>query len=159
MPDLITPLQLRSYSIEELSLVANAEFRSGNVSPEPRVGVDFEYIPLESGSGYPEFLIQLMIDVNKRKSDFETGQYKIHFTIQTSFQFCTDAEESKRFEKILLPNGLAMTYSIARGIIGQLTGMGRSGVLILPTINMHSVIERKLRSLEKNKRKAELSRE
>jgi preprotein translocase subunit SecB len=153
MPDLITPLQLRNYSIEELSLTANKAYQFRKVSPEPSVNMDFEYIPLQSENGYQEFSIRLILDVNKSASDFAAGQYKIHFSIRTFFQLSMDADESDRYEKILIPNGLAMSYSIARGIVGQLTGMGESGAFILPTVNMHLVIGKKIQALERAKKR------
>jgi preprotein translocase subunit SecB len=70
----------------------------------------------------------------------------------------TFPEENKK--KLLLPNGLAMTYSLARGIISEMTSQSLNGRYLLPTINFIEVIKqslvrkkRKLASLKKKLKK------
>jgi preprotein translocase subunit SecB len=88
------------------------------------------------------FLIKLSLVINKKKTDFEKGRYKIELELLSIFDFPKNTSKEE-VQKLLEPNGLAMSYSTARGIVGDVTASAMNGRYILPSINFVKVIEAK----------------
>ena len=57
------------------------------------------------------------------------------------------------FSRLLIPNGLAMTYSIARGIVGQATCTSLHDKSILPLINFVELMKDGAQREKQNQKK------
>ena len=62
--------------------------------------------------------------------------------LQTILEFAENYPDDQ-INELLGPNGLAMAYSIARGIVGQATGTSLHGKFILPTVNFIELLKAK----------------
>jgi len=113
-------------------------------SPRRDVDVDFDFFGSGIESNNPMFSYRMRIDINNNPAALRAADYQCTVVLRSYFSYTPDDSEHETYDRIVLPNGLAMTYSIARGIIASLTGNSRFGPLFLPTVNMHEVIRTKL---------------
>lgn len=142
---ILTPLQLERYELEELHVKANPDWRPRkDRAPKREVEIDFDFYASGTGSASPMYRFQVSVDINKNPAAFKAADYQCTVLIRSYFSYTPDTTEHETYDRVVLPNSLAMTYSIARGIIAGLTGNSRFGPLFLSTVNMHAVIERKL---------------
>lgn len=145
---MFSPLQLREYSLELLLVEANANFVGGAAnSYENQLNVDFDF---KRDHGTKNFQVILDVDVNPAKEMFEKATYRIKIKLRTNLEFEGDYPE-EQIPNLLGPNGLAMAYSIARGIVGQATGTSLHGKFILPTVNFIEVLKAKALQKEVSK--------
>lgn len=139
----ISALQLRDYLIESLHVDANPNFKGkdGVVYPSD-IGIEFDFKKREDG---PLFRIDLEIQLNPTEESYAKAPYRIRIKTQTVLEFEPSFPE-KDIPRLLGPNGLAMAYSIARGIVGQATGTSLHGKFILPTVNFVELLKAKSQS-------------
>jgi preprotein translocase subunit SecB len=144
-----SPMQLRDYLLGKLFVEANPSFNSQEgVEIEQEYGVDFDFKKQE---GKPVFRIDLSVSLNCSEKAFRQSPYRIQIHLISFIEFDERYPEHD-IPKLLVPNGLAMTYSIARGIVGQATGTSLHGKYILPTVNFVELVKAKFRaSAEKKK--------
>lgn len=143
--NILTPLQLRFYELDEVTVKANPDWIARQShAPRRDVDIDFDFFAKEHEGEIPMFQIAVTIQINSAASAFKAADYQCKAVLRTYFTYLPSEDEHKTYAPIVLPNGLAMTYSIARGIIAGLTGNGRHGTLFLPTVNMHQVINNKM---------------
>lgn len=136
----ISPLQLRDYYIESLHVEANKSFKAdGNKLHESALIVDFDF---RKRDDYPLFRIDLDVRINPTEESFRNAPYRIHIRTQTYLDFDPSTPESE-IARMIGPNGLAMAYAIARGIVGQATGTSLHGKFLLPTVNFVELIRAK----------------
>lgn len=142
---ILSPLQLEHYELDEVHVKANNAWRpTKHRSPRREIEVEFEFYAGRIETETPMFSFQLRVALNSSPSAFKAADYQCAMTLRSFFSCTSDADERKTYDRIVLPYALAMTYSIARGIVASLTGNSSFGPLILPTVNMHEVIRRKL---------------
>ncbi len=142
----ISPLQLRDYFIESLHVDANTSFKAEeDKSFESKLLVDFDFLKRDGGS---TFRIDLDVKVNPTEESFKNASYRIRIKTQTFLEFDPSFPETD-IPKMLGPNGLAMAYSIVRGIVGQATGTSLHGKFMLPTVNFIELIKVKAQSKSK----------
>jgi preprotein translocase subunit SecB len=136
----IAPLLLREFPVETLHVDANPNFNAADSDQyESKLAVDFGFHRAE---GKPSFRIDLDVRVNLTDVDFDRAPYRIWIKTQTFLEFDPGFPE-ENIPKMLGPNGLAMAYGIARGIVGQSTGTSLHGRFILPTVNFVELLRMK----------------
>lgn len=136
----ISPLQLRDYYVESLHVEANKSFKANENKPhESTLLVDFDFLKRDDG---PLFRIDLDVKINPTEESFRDAPYRIHIRTQTYLDFDPSTPKSE-IARMIGPNGLAMAYSIARGIVGQATGTSLHGKFLLPTVNFVELIKAK----------------
>jgi preprotein translocase subunit SecB len=141
-----SPLQLKDYFLEYLQLEANPQFRFGTGGTyQGNVGVEFEFKKQENAN---IFRVDLDVSVNPTQEMFAQAPYRIKIKLQTILEFEGSYPED-RINELLGPNGLAMAYSIARGIVGQATGTSLHGKFILPTVNFIELLKQKSEEAKK----------
>ncbi len=139
----ISPMQLRDYVLLGLHLQANTEFDGSKNKPyEGQIGINFDFKKQELE---PVFRIDLQVDINSSEEAFKRAPYRIRIALQAFVEFDKSISEDK-ISTLLGPNGLAMTYAIARGIVGQATGTSLHGKFLLPTVNFIELLEKKYSS-------------
>jgi len=152
MSNILAKLQLRDYALILLNVEANPDF-----SPEDgdqvssTMGVNFNFFRKD---GEPKFKIELDVNINPLEKDFKKAEYRVHIKLWSFLEFDPSFPESDIL-KLLIPNGLAMTYSIARGIVGQATGTSLHNKFILPSVNFVELINDRV-AREKKSRKRKL---
>jgi len=149
-------LQLKDYFIESLHVDANPSFSKDTTTSYPSaLNVNFDFRKRDDA---PVFRIDLEVNVNPTEETFKEAPYRIRIKTQTFFEYDA-AIPKEEVSKLLGPNGLAMAYSIIRGIIGQATGTSLHGKFVLPTVNFIALLEEKARAskLSKHKREAKAS--
>jgi preprotein translocase subunit SecB len=152
----ISPLQLKDYFIESLHVDANPSFSKDTTTSYPSaLALSFDF---KKRGDAPVFRIDLEVNVNPTEETFKEAPYRIRVKTQTFFE-CDPKISEEETSKLLGPNGLAMAYSIIRGIIGQATGTSLHGKFVLPTVNFIALLEEKARAskLSKHKREAKAS--
>lgn len=150
MSNVIAQLQLRDYYLTLLNVEANHNFKSEEGKPIHSImGVDFNFYKKKDE---PKFKIVLDIFVNLKDEDFKKSEYRIRIKVDSFLEFDPSFPE-KDIPHLLVPNGLAMTYSIARGIVGQATGTSLHGKFLLPSVNFIELIKNKIESKSKKQKK------
>ena len=146
----ISPLQVRDYFVESFHLDTNLDFKtSGETSGEPELALDFDF---KKSENRPIFRVDLEVLVNRTDESFSKAPYRIRIKTQTVLEFISSFPE-KDIPRLLGPNGLSMAYGVARGIVGQATGIAPHGKFILPTLNFIEILRDKLAVAEKTKKK------
>jgi preprotein translocase subunit SecB len=134
----IAQLQLRDYVLLYLLIEANPNFKPAeNKGHEGDIGFNFDF---RKNPEEPIFLVDMEILLNQKEEMFKQQPYRIQIRVQTFIEFDKSFPE-KDIPNLLGPNGLAMTYSIARGIVGQATGTSLHGKFMLPTMNFIEVLK------------------
>ncbi|MBP6671685.1 MAG: protein-export chaperone SecB [Bacteroidetes bacterium] len=141
MSNLIAQLQLRDYSILFLSVEANQNIVT-NVGDQVSSSLEIDF-DLYRKDREPNFKLLLDVNVNPREKDFQRAEYRIRIKLQSFLEFAPSLPEHE-IPKILVPNGLAMTYSIARGVVGQATGTSLHNKFMLPSVNFIELIKQKI---------------
>ena len=137
----ISPLQLRDYFVETLHIDTNLDYAAPDANSfESKVGVEFGF---KKRGEEPIFRIDLEVKVNPTDESFAQAPYRIEIKTQTVFEFEHSFPENE-IPNLLGPNGLAMAYSIVRGIVGQATGSSLHGKFILPTLNFVDLLKTKI---------------
>ena len=135
--DVYAIMQCKTYFIQQLVVEANPEFKQlTEVVLNDDMAIDYT---IGKNPDTLSFMLTLSIEINKAKIKFKESRYHIKLVLLSVFDFPEDTNKEE-VSKILEPNGLAMSYSIARGIIGDVTANALQGRYILPTVNFMKVI-------------------
>ncbi len=148
MSNVMAQLQLRDYFLLLLNVEANPNFTPEAGKPaSSNMGINFKFFRKENES---KFKIELDVIVNPKDEHFRKSEYRIHIKMESFLEFDSLFPE-KEIPNLLVPNGLAMTYSIARGIVGQATGTSLHGKFLLPSVNFIELIKEKFNSEQRKK--------
>ncbi len=147
-------MQLKDFVVQLLHVEANPEFHPHRGSPtKDDLSVNFEMKQRKDGA---QFRIDLDVRLNDSEARYKKCAYRIHIRIYGLFEFDRNTPKED-VDKLLGPNGLAMAYSVARGIVAEATGTSLHGKIMLPTVNFIELLKRKAESA-KGKRAAGKSR-
>jgi preprotein translocase subunit SecB len=142
-------MQLSDYSLVSLQVFTNLEFKEPKEGAcKEQLGIDFDF---GQQANAPIYRIDLKIQCNFGRSAFHRNRYRIKIGIQSIFEF-EEGYSEEDVPKLLIPNGLAITYSLARGIVSQATAQCKHGKFILPTVNFMEIFRKKM---EKEKHQKE----
>ncbi len=137
---MLSPMQLKDFVVQLLHVEANPKF-----APQKRDHLEDK---LECSFGMMErkdprlYRINLDVSINGKDEDFAKRAYRIHVVVYAIYEF--DLKMPKEdIDKLLGPNGLAMAYSIARGVVANATGTSLHGKYILPTVNFVELLKEK----------------
>ena len=147
----MSQMQLRDYALLLLNVEANPKFNpEKNQHSESSMGINFNFFKKEK-EDEKAFRIELDVVVNTDEKIFRNSPYRIRIKLQSFIEFDKNIEE-KNIAPLLMQNGLAMTYSIARGIVGQATGTSLHNKFLLPTVNFVELIKNKIENEKKKKK-------
>lgn len=140
----LSPLQLKDYRVIKFSIEANRSFTlAKREASSDTVEVDFNIAATEEEKN---FFIELHLNLNAKDADFQNHKYRVLLILQGLFSF-TDNLPQDQVAPLIVNNGLAMIYSIARGVVGDATGIGMHGKCMIPTINLVEVVNKKIQEL------------
>lgn len=140
-------LNIDNYFVDDLVMKANP--KPPNVREKQSViGVDFD---IKSKHGDPlSYAIFMTLSVNGKDEELENAEYRIALRIAGYFHFEKETPK-EMIGKLIAPNGLAMLYGVARGVVAQATANGRHGKFVLPSLNFIEIIQKKAKGAEKKK--------
>jgi preprotein translocase subunit SecB len=132
-------LEIDEYSIDGFSFQANTDF-DGVKESHNALDVDFNIG--RATTGEPRFEVRLFISQNQKDEQFAQAPYRLNMNVAGYFHFPDDTDE-ETIKKMIVPNGLAILYGIARGTVAHMTGCSRFGKLVLPSVNFIELIKEK----------------
>jgi preprotein translocase subunit SecB len=142
-------LQYKNYAVDKISVESNPAFKQSPSNSIDNLDIDFNVL---TKGKEQSFLIELILNINKSTKAFTNSRYRISLKLLSIFEFSANTPRSE-IDKLLVPNGLAMSYSTSRGIIGELTGNSINGKYVLPTVNFIELIKNKSRKTTTKLRK------
>lgn len=135
----IAQVQLRDYFVDYIETEVNPAFDEASENYEGSIAVDFDF---KRSDDEKHFMVLMRIAANNDEASFKASPYRAVIRLRAFFEFEENFPE-KEIPNLLGPNGLAMTYSVARGIVGQITGNGQHGKLVLPSVNFIELLKEK----------------
>ena len=142
---MLAQLELDQYFIDKFTVETNPSF-DGQEQYDSDLDVDFAIA--RATDGQPRFEVKLFIDLNKKKGPFSKAPYRIHLQVTGYYHFLEETEKDV-INKLIAPNGLAILYGIARNSVSQMTGVGRFGRVLLPSVNLIEIIKGKAKKEQK----------
>lgn len=139
-------LEIDEYFVDGFSLEANPSF-NGQEQERHDTNFEIDFAMARSSDGQPRFEIKLFVSLNKKEEAFFTAPYRLTLQVTGYFHFSEGTDEDL-IKKMMAPNGLAILYGIARNLASQMTGMGRFGRVLLPTLNFIEIIRDKAKKQE-----------
>jgi len=124
-----SPLQLEDFFIGNLSL--NPTKGSFTKSGQIKVDVKLDYKRNESDK--QSWMVEL--DISFKAAQPEPISYEGHIEIAGHFTVGDTKIPEEKQANIVAVNGPSILYSSARELIAMLTGHGRNGRLILPSVS------------------------
>jgi preprotein translocase subunit SecB len=130
-------LNISDYFVEELRVKVNGAYK----------GTSAEEGALETSVGIkrkgkePHFMIQMKIELNRDKADFDEARYYVYLDISGFFNF-TEGTDEETIRKMIGLNGPAILYGVARGVVAQATANCRYGKFVLPAMNFVKAIKK-----------------
>lgn len=130
-------LNISDYFVEELRVKANGAYK----------GTSAEEGALETSVGIkrkgkePHFMIQMKVELNKEKADFDKSRYYVYLDISGFVNFAEGTDE-ETIKKMIGLNGPAILYGVARGVVAQATANCRHGKFVLPAMNFVKAIKK-----------------
>lgn len=138
-------LNLNDYYLDEFSFVVNRE----HVPSETLCGTIDPDFDISRNSDNPlDFMISMTVDINPREEDFQKCDYRIHLKLTGFFSFI-DGTKEETISNMIAPNGLAMLYGVARGVVADATAISWHGKFVLPSMNLTEVIKLKAETASK----------
>lgn len=142
---MLAQLNFNEYFIDEFSLAVNRTFESG----EARTGtIDVDFDIKRSGDNPLDFMVTLLVYLNKSDEAFHRADYRIFLKLTGYFSFNEGVTE-EAINGMIAPNGLSMLYGVARGIVSNTTATSWHGKLMLPAINFVELIQQKVMTEKK----------
>ncbi len=140
----ISPLQLKSFDLIQLSIEANENFDPDSpFSNEYSFEVAFDVL---KAANKPSFKIPLSIKFKIGKNKKRCNIKRLEIKVIGYFEF--DEGTPKDIIQQLVPyNSLAMLYGMIRGIVSDATGNTPGGTLILPTLNFFEIVKDKVEAV------------
>ena len=146
---MLAQLNLNDYFIDELAFTANREREAGGTSTGT-IDIDFD---INRSSENPlNFMIAMVIDINRRDEDFERGDYRIHLKLSGYFSFNEGISE-ELINGMIAHNGLSILYGVARGTVADVTATSWHGKFVLPAVNFIELVRQKAADLLNKPRK------
>jgi preprotein translocase subunit SecB len=137
-----SPLQLRQYSLLELSLkereASPNDVASHWLPGEPPVSVDF------ASSTEDEYQSRVILTIASKKMEPEDGTASWDFSIRIAgyFDFTDRAAPLAIAKKLSLVNGASMVYGLARDILHATSLRGQKPSIFLPSLNFQEFADR-----------------
>ncbi len=136
----LSPMQLKDFVIQLLHIEANPNFHAHDgARVTDKLDIDFQ---MKERRGGGQFRIDLDVNVNGQEAQFKKCAYRIHTVVYALFEFDRDTPKDEA-DKLLGLNGVAMAYSIARGIVADATGTSLHEKYLLPTVNFVDLMREK----------------
>ncbi len=132
MKAILSPLQVKSFYFRKLKLEENPK---GEV--KHLLDIDFNFIKDSKGSLGIEFSLKY----NERAKN---PLIRANLTAISLFEIDKNLPEEKR-EKLLIVNGLVITYGMIRGIIYQMCSVIPPHQRILPSVNFQPLLKEKFK--------------
>lgn len=149
LPDLIAPLQLDRYLVDDLLFKCNAMVaKEGRKQENDSISVDFDV--KGSTKDTNRFLLDMKVDLNEGQTSNEFEMYQIHVHLYGWFRFTSDLDEPTK-TKMLYTNATSMLYGVARSVVGNLTGGFGNERYVLPVLNLLSVAKAKAEKANKKR--------
>lgn len=150
LPDLIAPLQLDRYLVDDLLFKCNAMVaKEGQKQDDASISVDFDVKGTTTDKNL--FLLDMKVDLNEGRSINEFDKYQIHLHLYGWFRFTSDLDDQTK-TRMLYTNASSMLYGVARSVVGNLTGSFGTERYTLPVLNLLTVAKAKSeRGNKKNK--------
>jgi preprotein translocase subunit SecB len=125
-----TPLDIESYYVRELHLKTNLDFDDD----KPATGeLDVDYDVLLHPDDPLRFQVGLSVAVGFDEQ--RTNEpYSLLVVIHGFFRFMEGTDDETK-SRMMFSNAVPIMYGIARGCVGQATGTGFYGPLMLPPFN------------------------
>ena len=142
---MISQLNITDYSISNVIVQCNDQFEQGeHERSSGKIRVDFD---IKRNDENPlEFLVGLLIEMNKDEIDYQQAEYRIILSIKGFFSFA-DGTEEVTINRMIAPSGLSILYGVARGVVSNITGSCRNGKFVLPSLNFVEIIKDKLKKM------------
>lgn len=138
-------MQLKEYFVIRFDFTANTEHILTG-SEEMEFDIDFNFLKTEERN---DFRVDLTLKLNENVQP-EKCRYRFFLVLHTFYAFEQNVT-LKKMGQLITYNGLAMSYSIARSIIGDFTASSVHGKFILPAVNFVELLKQKaIEKKEKN---------
>ena len=136
-------LNINEYYVDNIIVQSNDHFKRTEIGT-CGIHVDFD---IKRNKDNPlDFLISMLIELNKKDEDFELAEYRILLNITGIYSFAEGTDDAT-INNMIAPSGLSILYGVARGVLSQITGNCRHGKFILPTLNFMEIIKNKFKKL------------
>ena len=142
---MLAQLNLNDYFIDEFAFAANREREAGGTSTGT---IDIDFDINRSSENPMDFMIAMVIDINRRDEDFERGDYRIHLKLSGYFSFNEGVSE-ELINGMIAHNGLSILYGVARGTVADATATSWNGKFVLPAVNFIELVRQKAAALLK----------
>jgi preprotein translocase subunit SecB len=130
---MISPLQLNHFFTEELVVEDNPAYvPKGEKRKEGKCECQVEVGRATTVSGH--YQVKLLVTVDPAQTSPAQDPYRIRIRLIGRFGFAKGIPEETMTHMANL-NGSSILFGVARGIVAQVTGTGRSGGYLLPTVN------------------------
>jgi preprotein translocase subunit SecB len=127
----LSPLQVKEFFFKKLKLEENPEGKERN-----NLYVDFNFVKASNGL----LGVELTVKFNPRSKD---ALIKFESESITLFEIDQKLPEKQR-EKLLVINGLVISYGLIRGVVYQMCSVIPPSQRLLPSVNFKPLIEKKL---------------
>lgn len=136
---MLSLLQLETYLLDEVNVYPYPDFdrkRKGIFGD-----IDINHTIQRHKTEQKRFRVSLSCIIKSSK-DKATTPYYVSFKVTGYFVFTKKIDEPKKMQYMHF-NALPMLYSIARGIIGNITSQGRYGTFPMPSVNFAEYLKGK----------------
>jgi preprotein translocase subunit SecB len=152
LPNLIAGLQLEHYIVDDLTFRCNATVATDKAKTAlPDIAIDFDVKTNKKEKD--RCLLLMAVDLNKEQDLKEFDLYQIHLHIVGWFRFTPGLDDATK-AKMMFSNGSSILYGVARTVVANLTGSVGPQRYILPSLNLLSVIEAKMKKAQTKASKA-----
>ena len=146
---MLAQLNLNNYFIDEFAFAANRE-REATDTTAGSLDVDFD---IRRSSENPlEFMIKLVVDINRDDESFKIGDYRIHLQLSGFFSFAEGLSE-ELISGMIAHNGLSILYGVARGTVADSTATSWHGKFVLPAVNFIELLKQKSEANQKKRKR------
>jgi preprotein translocase subunit SecB len=132
-------LNINDYFVEELRVKTNVAHKEGTSAEEGALETS---VGIKRKGKEPHFMIQMKIELNRDKADFDKARYYVYLDISGFFNFAEGTDE-ETIRKMIGLNGPAILYGVARGVVAQATANCQHGKFVLPAMNFVKALRRK----------------
>lgn len=133
------PMRLEFFRIPEIELSESPDAENAAIF------VDMDFSPIQTDTeGEPLLGLEVELFLNKRRRNTKIRGY---IKSVAFFEFEDDIPVSARLN-LLLGNGLAMVYSLLRGVVYQKSTSIHPDNRLLPTLNLTELIQHKIETIE-----------
>ena len=139
--DTLSPVQLESYRISNLSFELLQDFEEYDLSKASfQFDVDYNVFLLENEKFL--FRVSVLIDIYPSENQDFFLPYDLELEVEGLFRFDSETEEDE-IGYHLHNSCPTMLYGIARGIVNNITSQGFYGSVLLPSVQFSKIGEQK----------------